>query len=153
MTVLASSCCLYLHNLCVSLLTLLMLFSGLNSYRLLHETKLKSQVLWIPPNWTSVVWVRIQVNRCDMCLILICISCNYPRQFALHCSNHYFPLKLIQWIDSFSRKRLFQMINDLPTIFEVVTGNAKQSKDHSGTNNNNSKSKPSGLKVSSVYLL
>ncbi|MQL10610.1 alfin, partial [Escherichia coli] len=26
------------------------------------------------------------------------------------------------------RKRLFQMINDLPTIFEVVTGSAKQSK-------------------------
>ncbi|KAL0737458.1 hypothetical protein Bca4012_013668 [Brassica carinata] len=51
------------------------------------------------------------------------------------------------------RKRLFQMINDLPTIFEVVTGNAKQSKDHSGTNNNNSKSKPSGVDVSSVYLL
>ncbi|KAJ4901236.1 PHD finger protein ALFIN-LIKE 6 [Raphanus sativus] len=48
------------------------------------------------------------------------------------------------------RKRLFQMINDLPTIFEVVTGNAKQSKDHSGTNNNNSKSKPSGLKVSKM---
>ncbi|CDY17593.1 BnaA06g34120D [Brassica napus] len=42
------------------------------------------------------------------------------------------------------------MINDLPTIFEVVTGNAKQSKDHSGTNNNNSKSKPSGLKVSKM---
>ncbi|WZZ73820.1 hypothetical protein YC2023_085190 [Brassica napus] len=46
--------------------------------------------------------------------------------------------------------RSIDMINDLPTIFEVVTGNAKQSKDHSGTNNNNSKSKPSGLKVSSV---
>nr|VDD38276.1 unnamed protein product [Brassica oleracea] len=45
------------------------------------------------------------------------------------------------------------MINDLPTIFEVVTGNAKQSKDHSGTNNNNSKSKPSGLKVSSHLSL
>ncbi|ESR44627.1 hypothetical protein CICLE_v10004072mg [Citrus x clementina] len=27
------------------------------------------------------------------------------------------------------RKKLFQMINDLPTIFEVVTGNAKQPKD------------------------
>ncbi|CAH8387581.1 unnamed protein product [Eruca vesicaria subsp. sativa] len=46
------------------------------------------------------------------------------------------------------RKRLFQMINDLPTIFEVVTGNAKQSKEQSGTTNNNSKSKPSGVKVS-----
>ncbi|XP_062176510.1 PHD finger protein ALFIN-LIKE 6 [Alnus glutinosa] len=41
------------------------------------------------------------------------------------------------------RKRLFQMINDLPTIFEVVTGNVKQSKDQSATNNS-SKSKLSG---------
>lgn len=43
------------------------------------------------------------------------------------------------------------MINDLPTIFEVVTGNAKQSKDQSA-NHNSSKSKSSGGKVeASVY--
>lgn len=41
------------------------------------------------------------------------------------------------------RKRLFQMINDLPTIFEVVTGNVKQPKDQSATQNS-SKSKSSG---------
>ncbi|KAF5448080.1 hypothetical protein F2P56_028645 [Juglans regia] len=41
------------------------------------------------------------------------------------------------------RKRLFQMINDLPTIFEVVTGNVKQPKDQSATHNS-SKSKSSG---------
>uniref|UniRef100_A0A7N2L262 PHD finger protein ALFIN-LIKE n=1 Tax=Quercus lobata TaxID=97700 RepID=A0A7N2L262_QUELO len=40
-------------------------------------------------------------------------------------------------------KRLFQMINDLPTIFEVVTGNVKQPKDQSATQNS-SKSKSSG---------
>ncbi|KAI4298892.1 hypothetical protein L6164_032405 [Bauhinia variegata] len=40
------------------------------------------------------------------------------------------------------RKRLFQMINDLSTIFEVVTGSAKQPKDQS--HNNGSKSKSSG---------
>ena len=38
------------------------------------------------------------------------------------------------------------MINDLPTIFEVVTGNAKQSKDQSG-NHNSSRSKSGGVKV------
>jgi len=43
------------------------------------------------------------------------------------------------------RKRLFQMINDLPTIFEVVTGNVKQlPKDQSGPPNNSTKSKSSG---------
>ncbi|BFG20011.1 hypothetical protein CerSpe_062840 [Prunus speciosa] len=42
------------------------------------------------------------------------------------------------------RKRLFQMINDLPTIFEVVTGNAKQPKDQSAPHNNSSKNKSSG---------
>ncbi|XP_019095329.1 PREDICTED: PHD finger protein ALFIN-LIKE 7 isoform X1 [Camelina sativa] len=51
------------------------------------------------------------------------------------------------------RKRLFQMINDLPTIFEVVTGNAKQSKDQSA-NHNSSRSKSSGAKVeASVYSI
>ncbi|XP_057415358.1 PHD finger protein Alfin1 [Lotus japonicus] len=42
------------------------------------------------------------------------------------------------------RKRLFQMINDMPTIFELVTGAAKQSKDQLVANNNGSKFKPSG---------
>ncbi|OAY46627.1 PHD finger protein ALFIN-LIKE 6 [Manihot esculenta] len=41
------------------------------------------------------------------------------------------------------RKRLFQMINDVPTIFEVVSGNGKNPKDQSATNNS-SKSKSSG---------
>ncbi|KAK4377128.1 hypothetical protein RND71_003424 [Anisodus tanguticus] len=40
------------------------------------------------------------------------------------------------------RKRLFQMINDLPTVFEVVTGAAKQARD--ADHNNSSKSKSSG---------
>lgn len=39
------------------------------------------------------------------------------------------------------------MINDLPTIFEVVTGNVKQQKDQSG-GQNNSKSKSSMKMVS-----
>ncbi|KAJ6389572.1 hypothetical protein OIU77_027817 [Salix suchowensis] len=43
-----------------------------------------------------------------------------------------------------TRKRLFQMINELPTIFEVVSGNAKQPKDQSATHNNSGKSKSSG---------
>ncbi|KAJ4846910.1 PHD finger protein Alfin1 [Turnera subulata] len=41
------------------------------------------------------------------------------------------------------RKRLFQMINELPTIFEVVSGNVKQPKDQSATHNSG-KSKSSG---------
>ncbi|XP_058108543.1 PHD finger protein ALFIN-LIKE 4-like isoform X3 [Magnolia sinica] len=46
--------------------------------------------------------------------------------------------------DKSDRKRLFGMINDLPTIFEVVTGTAKkQSKEKSSTTNHSSnKSKP-----------
>ncbi|KAL6495048.1 PHD finger protein ALFIN-LIKE 6 [Orobanche gracilis] len=42
------------------------------------------------------------------------------------------------------RKRLFQMINDLPTVFEIVTGAVKQVKDHVATHNNSSKNKSSG---------
>ncbi|KAH7853434.1 hypothetical protein Vadar_002362 [Vaccinium darrowii] len=46
--------------------------------------------------------------------------------------------------DKADRKRLFNMINDLPSIFEVVTGNAKkQVKDKSAASNHSSnKSKP-----------
>ncbi|MBA0691351.1 hypothetical protein Goari_008981, partial [Gossypium aridum] len=44
-------------------------------------------------------------------------------------------------------KRLFLMINDLPSIFEVVTGNVKQSKDQSANHNSSGKSK-SSAKVS-----
>ncbi|CAL5401864.1 unnamed protein product [Camellia sinensis] len=41
-------------------------------------------------------------------------------------------------------KRLFQLINDLPTIFEVVTGNVRQPKDQCGPHSNSSKIKSSG---------
>ncbi|CAL5340865.1 unnamed protein product [Camellia sinensis] len=46
--------------------------------------------------------------------------------------------------DSCERKRLFQLINDLPTIFEDVTGNVRQPKDQSGPHSNSSKIKSSG---------
>ncbi|GMI78600.1 alfin-like 6 [Hibiscus trionum] len=45
------------------------------------------------------------------------------------------------------RKRLFRMISELPTIFEVVTGNVKQPKDQYANHNSSSKSK-SSAKVS-----
>nr|DAD44332.1 TPA_asm: hypothetical protein HUJ06_002562 [Nelumbo nucifera] len=47
------------------------------------------------------------------------------------------------------RKRLFSMINDLPTIFEVVTGTAKkQVKEKSSVSNHSSnKSKPNSKPV------
>ncbi|GAV84941.1 PHD domain-containing protein/DUF3594 domain-containing protein [Cephalotus follicularis] len=44
--------------------------------------------------------------------------------------------------DKADRKRLFNMINDLPTIFEVVTGSVKKQKEKSAaTNHSNNKSK------------
>ncbi|XP_048133172.1 PHD finger protein ALFIN-LIKE 4-like isoform X3 [Rhodamnia argentea] len=46
--------------------------------------------------------------------------------------------------DKTDRKRLFNMINELPTIFEVVTGTAKkQSKEKSSVSNSSTKSKSS----------
>lgn len=51
------------------------------------------------------------------------------------------------------RKKLFQMINDLPTVFEVLTGNVKQPKDHSGTHNSSSKIKSAGkVAINLVYF-
>lgn len=40
------------------------------------------------------------------------------------------------------------MINELPTVFEVVTGAVKQAKDQAATQNNSSKNKSSGRMVS-----
>lgn len=45
------------------------------------------------------------------------------------------------------RKKLFQMINDLPTIFEVVTGSGRQPLNQSALHHNSSKSKSSGKPV------
>ncbi|KAL2491066.1 PHD finger protein ALFIN-LIKE 6 [Abeliophyllum distichum] len=42
------------------------------------------------------------------------------------------------------RKRLFQMINDVPTVFEVVTGAVKQVKEQAVSQNNSSKNKSGG---------
>lgn len=48
----------------------------------------------------------------------------------------------------FCRKRLFNMINDLPTIFEVVTGTAKkQVKEKSSVSNHSSNKSKSNSKV------
>ncbi|KAL0357255.1 UNVERIFIED_CONTAM: PHD finger protein ALFIN-LIKE 7 [Sesamum calycinum] len=46
------------------------------------------------------------------------------------------------------RKRLFQMINELPTVFEVVTGAVKQAKEQAATQTNSSKNKSSGGRLS-----
>ncbi|CAL5399046.1 unnamed protein product [Camellia sinensis] len=51
------------------------------------------------------------------------------------------------------RKRLFQLINDLPTIFEVVTGNVRQPKDQSGPHSNCSKIKSSGKMIRSDPII
>ncbi|XP_019059383.1 PREDICTED: PHD finger protein ALFIN-LIKE 4 isoform X1 [Tarenaya hassleriana] len=49
--------------------------------------------------------------------------------------------------DKADRKRLFNMINDLPTIFEVVTGTAKkQTKEKSSVSNNSSNKSKSNSK-------
>ncbi|KAK9033036.1 hypothetical protein V6N11_018074 [Hibiscus sabdariffa] len=50
-------------------------------------------------------------------------------------------------VEENERKRLFRMISELPTIFEVVTGNVKQPKDQYANHNSSSKSK-SNAKVS-----
>ncbi|XP_047311108.1 PHD finger protein ALFIN-LIKE 4-like [Impatiens glandulifera] len=52
--------------------------------------------------------------------------------------------------DKSDRKRLFTMINDLPTVFEVVTGTTKnQVKDKSTVSNHSSNKKPS-VKVTKI---
>ncbi|XP_021852877.1 PHD finger protein ALFIN-LIKE 7 isoform X2 [Spinacia oleracea] len=43
------------------------------------------------------------------------------------------------------RRKLFQMINDMPTVFEILNGNAKQPKENPGPHNSSSKNK-SGVK-------
>ncbi|KAM0017698.1 hypothetical protein Hdeb2414_s0027g00691011 [Helianthus debilis subsp. tardiflorus] len=55
--------------------------------------------------------------------------------------------------DKADRKRLFNMINDLPTIFEVVSGVAKkQVKDKSTVSNSSSKSKSNSKVLVSISV-
>ncbi|KAL1833373.1 hypothetical protein DCAR_0103459 [Daucus carota subsp. sativus] len=49
------------------------------------------------------------------------------------------------------RKRLFQMINELPTVFEVVTGKVEQPKDAPRSNGNKSKPNGSASRKSEPY--
>lgn len=52
------------------------------------------------------------------------------------------------------RKRLFGMINELPTIFEVVTGAAKKLKEKSSASNySSSKSKSNSKEVQTSILV
>jgi hypothetical protein len=51
------------------------------------------------------------------------------------------------------RRRLFNMINNLPTIFEVVTGAAKKQTKEKAPNSTNKPNKPSSKMVSSYTLL
>lgn len=48
----------------------------------------------------------------------------------------------------FNRRRLFNMINNLPTIFEVVTGAAKKQNKEKGPNSTSKSNKPSSKMVS-----
>ncbi|CAI9772835.1 unnamed protein product [Fraxinus pennsylvanica] len=52
--------------------------------------------------------------------------------------------ELSEVMDIMYWKRLFQMINDVPNVFEVVTGTVKQVKDQATAPNNNGKNKSSG---------
>ncbi|KAL8109558.1 PHD finger protein ALFIN-LIKE 6-like [Apium graveolens] len=50
--------------------------------------------------------------------------------------------------DKSDRKRLFQMINELPTVYEAVTGNREQPKDATRSNGNKNKSNGSASRIS-----
>ncbi|GER45689.1 PHD finger family protein [Striga asiatica] len=55
--------------------------------------------------------------------------------------NSFCLIPNLSWKSILYRKRLFQMINDLPTVFEVVTGAVKQTKDQNNGNRNRSSNK------------
>ncbi|KAI8021804.1 PHD finger protein Alfin1 [Camellia lanceoleosa] len=63
---------------------------------------------------------------------------------AVHSDSWLLSGCLLFWCTLWVWKRLFQLINDLPTIFEAVTGNVRQPKDQSGSHSNSSKIKSSG---------
>ncbi|XLS96162.1 hypothetical protein HN51_038897 [Arachis hypogaea] len=56
--------------------------------------------------------------------------------------------------DKADRKRLFNMINEVPTIFEVVTGAAKkQVKEKSSVSNHSGSKSKSNFKAVNIFLL
>ena len=69
------------------------------------------------------------------------------RPYALATASSEYSPKLSKSLQQNERKRLFIMINELPTIFEVVTGAAKkQSKEKTTVTNNSSSKNKSGIK-------
>ncbi|KAL0348178.1 UNVERIFIED_CONTAM: PHD finger protein Alfin1 [Sesamum angustifolium] len=68
---------------------------------------------------------------------LVISCCSSQRFMAAFCF-------ILLWCAIWIWKRLFQMINELPTVFEVVTGAVKQAKEQAAAQNNSSKNKSSG---------
>lgn len=98
-----------------------------------------------------------------MCLLLEnhtrsnCVNCDSTTTALIVLSRLVKFTMLLSMIIScllFSRKRLFNMINDLPTVYEVVTGaTKKQQKEKSTVSNHRSnKSKPNSKKVKDYVL-
>lgn len=88
--------------------------------------------------------VQFGTNNVNFCVLVICCSLFF---WDCHTDIWY----SIQFFD-YCRKRLFSMINDLPTVYEVVS-ERKQGRDKSGVDSG-SKSKPSTkVRYSEVFTL
>ncbi|KAK4337782.1 hypothetical protein RND71_042269 [Anisodus tanguticus] len=87
-------------------------------------------------------WLSLVAVHSDSWLLSVAFY--FGARFGFGKSESYFrgDTEIFGEIIHAYRKRLFQMINDLPTVFEVVTGAAKQARD--AAHNNSSKSKSSG---------
>lgn len=109
--------------------------------------------------WNSLVFGWCCETWCVACEWIYCAAIKYVNFFFIS-SYPYF----CRWITCYvlllssgdavllyslwCRKRLFNMINDLPTIFEVVTGAAKkQSKEKAAVSNHSSNKSKSNSKV------
>ncbi|GAB2283963.1 PHD finger protein Alfin1 [Dionaea muscipula] len=80
-------------------------------------------------------WLSLVAVHCDSWLLAVAFYFGARFNFQKH-----------------DRKRLFEMINELPTVYEALTGNYKQSKDQSGTPNNISSKNKSGGKVAPSFI-
>lgn len=88
----------------------------------------------------------MKIQPTEFMVLLITLGCILPlRSFSKYDVLYSFMIFLLANV---CRKRLFNMINELPTIFEVVTGTTKkQAKEKSSVSNHSSSKSKSNSKV------
>lgn len=134
----------------------------INEIYVLKDATLKTCQDWFAVKVVVLCFILDSKKHVWVLLLHLTMSLNY---YCLWCFCglslwiEFLDLSFIMFFNNillvlWCRKRLFNMINDLPTVFEVVTGTAKkQVKEKSSVSNHSSNKTKSNSKVSRTLML